>query len=669
MELDAGPVASRAARRVLLPLLAVVGWVAVLPALPSISPERQEALVPVVLAVICCLDLFSLVLLVGQFLVTGERRVLAVGCAYLFSLVLLVTRAAVFGLGPGEAGDPPQAVLWLWLAWHGGFVVLLAAALLPWPAAAGSAVPVARRTRRTGRVLGATLVGAGGLGAGLVTLAHRMPALVDGVDTGELVRRDGPVARPGTGLVARVAVVAAGRWSGPLRWAGLAAAASFGDVALTLSSSVRNGGGWYAGRALSVLAAGVMVAALLAEFSSIRRRLAVEGERLRDALERAQELERVQQTLLRHMAGGVLMWDRDGQVRASNPAARELLGVTEEQLRGSMVHDLVGCAFRPDGSPWGPARLPSETTFATGEPTRAEVLLQPPDGPVRWLTVTSEPVRTAAGSVDHVVSSLTDGTARHAEAVARAAERRTRRAVIADVVRGGGPDIVLQPIVELAGRRVVGFEALARFPGLPHRGPEAWFAEAAEVGLGVELELSAIRAALRYLDDLPAGTHLSVNAGPATAACPELLELLDDVPPRRVVLELTEHVGVDDYSALTEALAGLRRRGLRLAVDDAGSGFASLRHVLNLAPDVIKLDGELVGGLDRDPARRALAGALLAFGADIGAEVVAEGIETARECAVLRGLGFRLGQGHHLGRPEPLVTLPGRGREPSVAVG
>jgi EAL domain-containing protein (putative c-di-GMP-specific phosphodiesterase class I) len=136
-----------------------------------------------------------------------------------------------------------------------------------------------------------------------------------------------------------------------------------------------------------------------------------------------------------------------------------------------------------------------------------------------------------------------------------------------------------------------------------------------------------------------------------------------------VVLELTEHVGVDDYSALTEALAGLRRRGVRLAVDDAGSGFASLRHVLNLAPDVIKLDGELVGGLDRDPARRALAGALLAFGADIGAEVVAEGIETARECAVLRGLGFRLGQGHHLGRPEPLVTLPGRGREPSVAVG
>jgi PAS domain S-box-containing protein len=412
-----------------------------------------------------------------------------------------------------------------------------------------------------------------------------------------------------------------------------------------------------------------MVAALLTEFHGIRQRLAVEGERLRGALERTNELERLQDTLLWHMADGVLMWDRDGEVVASNPAARALIGLTADQMRGSVLHEMACRSYRPDGSPWGSSGLPSETTFATGEPCRDEVLVQLPDGPLRWLSITTEPVRGPSGSVDHVVSSITDVTDRHTAALACAEEFRARRARVEDIIRRGGPDMVFQPIVELASGRVAGFEALARFPGTPQRGPEEWFADAADVGLGVELELSAIRAALGQLDRLPPDAHLSVNAGPATVVCPALPDLLSSVPPRRVVLELTEHVGVDDYAELTRALDGLRCLGVRLAVDDAGSGFASLRHILNLTPDVIKLDGALVAGLDRDPARRALAGALLTFGAEIGAEVVAEGVQNAREGAVLRRLGFHLGQGHHLGRPRQLGPVPQRSRTSSVGGG
>jgi len=166
--------------------------------------------------------------------------------------------------------------------------------------------------------------------------------------------------------------------------------------------------------------------------------------------------------------------------------------------------------------------------------------------------------------------------------------------------------------------------------------------------------LSAVRRALGHLDRLPAPAYLSLNVGPAGATSPALRQLLTSAVAGRVVLELTEHVGVEDYTVLTEALDRLRALGVLLAVDDAGSGYASLQHVLNLRPDIIKLDRALVTGIDADPARRALAGSLMTFAHEIGARVVAEGIENAREHTVLRRLGIRYGQGYHLGRPQAL---------------
>jgi EAL domain-containing protein (putative c-di-GMP-specific phosphodiesterase class I) len=174
------------------------------------------------------------------------------------------------------------------------------------------------------------------------------------------------------------------------------------------------------------------------------------------------------------------------------------------------------------------------------------------------------------------------------------------------------------------------------------------------VGLGVELELHALRAALAERHRMPEEVYLSLNVSPQTAMSPLLFDLLEGSPCERIVLEVTEHVGIEDYDALSESLGRLRSRGVRIAIDDAGSGYASLRHILNIRPDIIKLDIALVRGIDSDPARQALAVALVSFRKDIEAVLVAEGIETQSELEVLVQLGLQHGQGYHLGRPGDL---------------
>ncbi|GIG28973.1 sensor domain-containing protein [Cellulomonas marina] len=213
----------------------------------------------------------------------------------------------------------------------------------------------------------------------------------------------------------------------------------------------------------------------------------------------------------------------------------------------------------------------------------------------------------------------------------------------------GGPSMVFQPVVALADGTVVGHEALSRFPS---GDPGEWFASARCAGVEEELELSAVRSALARHADLPG--FLAVNVSARTACLPAMARALDAVDPARVVLELTEHTPVDDYDALRAAVRPLRDRGVRLAVDDVGAGFASMRHVLELVPDVLKLDISLVRNIATDPARQALAASMLAFAGSTGAVVVAEGIETADELEHLRAMGVQLGQGYHLGRPAPL---------------
>lgn len=234
-------------------------------------------------------------------------------------------------------------------------------------------------------------------------------------------------------------------------------------------------------------------------------------------------------------------------------------------------------------------------------------------------------------------------------------KQRDRMERIQRVLDGDELTMVYQPIVDLREGRVVGAEALARFAARPRRPPNAWFADAVSVGRLVELEVMAARVALAELDRLPSEAYLSVNLSPETVCSPSLYEALNKgVDIGRVVLEMTENAPVDDYEALGEALRHLRGGGIRLAIDDVGAGFSSLRHVVRLHPDFMKLDLTLTAGIDSDRTRQALVSTLVSFASQIGITLVAEGVETHGQLETLRALGVPYGQGFYLGRPGPV---------------
>jgi EAL domain-containing protein (putative c-di-GMP-specific phosphodiesterase class I) len=235
--------------------------------------------------------------------------------------------------------------------------------------------------------------------------------------------------------------------------------------------------------------------------------------------------------------------------------------------------------------------------------------------------------------------------------------RAETSAQINDLLLRADLRVVFQPIISTETGRLVGAEALSRFqafnPADPPDPPDAVFARAAEVGLGVELELLAVRIALLAAEALPADLYVSVNVSPAAVLSSELTDALlsSRVPLRRVVLEITEHVSVPDYKQLTTRIDELRALGVRLAVDDAGAGFASFRHILRLAPEYIKLDRTLIENISDDPARRALVAAVVLFALEMGSAVVAEGVETLAELRMTQTLGIDSAQGFLLGRP------------------
>jgi EAL domain-containing protein (putative c-di-GMP-specific phosphodiesterase class I) len=213
---------------------------------------------------------------------------------------------------------------------------------------------------------------------------------------------------------------------------------------------------------------------------------------------------------------------------------------------------------------------------------------------------------------------------------------------------------VYQPIFDLSANKVAGFEALTRFSALPQRSPDVWFGEAASVGLSEELEIAAIAMALEGLAQLPPSAYLSLNVSHRTIINGAITKALANQPLERIVLEITEHDSVEDYAHLAHTLAPLRAAGLRLAVDDAGAGYSSFRHILILNPDVIKLDISIIRDIDTNTSRRALASALIGFAAETSCSVVAEGVETAAELGALRRLCVSHVQGYLTGRPAPI---------------
>jgi EAL domain-containing protein (putative c-di-GMP-specific phosphodiesterase class I) len=207
---------------------------------------------------------------------------------------------------------------------------------------------------------------------------------------------------------------------------------------------------------------------------------------------------------------------------------------------------------------------------------------------------------------------------------------------------------VFQPIIELATGAIRGYEALTRF--VDGTAPDVRFEQAHRLGAGLALEGACLKASFAAAEDLPAGSWLNVNVSPQVV----LAGLVESVLPkgsREIVLEITEHEAITDYASFRAAVDPIRDR-VQIAVDDAGAGFASLRHIVELAPAMVKLDRSIIAGIDTDSSREAVVSGMVRFSGAAGLMLLAEGIETKAELATLRRLGVQLGQGYLLGMPE-----------------
>jgi EAL domain-containing protein (putative c-di-GMP-specific phosphodiesterase class I) len=212
--------------------------------------------------------------------------------------------------------------------------------------------------------------------------------------------------------------------------------------------------------------------------------------------------------------------------------------------------------------------------------------------------------------------------------------------------------IVFQPIIDLDEGAVVGYEALARFGGAGLRTPGPYLAAAARSGRGADLEVHLLGQALATRDAVPAGCFLAVNLSPTLLTHPAVVALLRAAGDLDgLVLELTEHVPVDNLTSLRRRIDVLRGRGALLALDDTGAGWSGLRQVAELRPDIVKLDKSLVADVDRDEVKQGLVELVGQFVSRLGSRLLVEGVERFEELDAVARLGVPLAQGWLLGRP------------------
>ncbi|HVE64357.1 MAG TPA: EAL domain-containing protein [Mycobacteriales bacterium] len=338
------------------------------------------------------------------------------------------------------------------------------------------------------------------------------------------------------------------------------------------------------------------------------------------------------------------VWAADSSLRLtySNRRVTELLGYQPEELYGRRLTRLI-----PDEHQQRAAAVVAAARV-TGEGWHdVELNWLHRDGHVVPLQGTAVPTLDAAG----VVTGFRGVRRKVTTAMASERSLLAAKVRITEALDQQALDVALQPVVSLTHGRLVGVEALARFRD--GRSPDQWFPESRETGQSLALDLMSFRAALHVLPLLPAGTYLSVNASPELIMDSALRRLLldDAVALESLVLEVTEHVPIHGYDRICEALAPLRERGVRLAVDDTGAGYASFNHVLQLRPDIIKIDRSLIAKITSDPARRSLVTALVLLALDLDASVTAEGVETPSELETLAALGVDDVQGYLLARP------------------
>lgn len=263
-----------------------------------------------------------------------------------------------------------------------------------------------------------------------------------------------------------------------------------------------------------------------------------------------------------------------------------------------------------------------------------------------------EPIAVAAS----LVAMAIDSFGRHAIEPDRIERSLEEGSAIRRLIESRAFSSVYQPIVDIVSGRRVAFEALTRFDdGTP---PDRYFEMARKAGLSIELDCATAEAAFAGAAALPANVWLHINASPTTILVREPLGSILQEWGWQTVLEVTEHAAVLDYPVFRGAITELAD-GVRLAIDDAGAGFASLRHILELRPAFVKLDRQLIMGIDENPAKQAIVAGLVHFQERTGTMLIAEGVETATEAESIRAIGIQLAQGYYFARPAPAAQWAG----------
>lgn len=343
----------------------------------------------------------------------------------------------------------------------------------------------------------------------------------------------------------------------------------------------------------------------------------------------------------------------------TSPERFAWLGVIDDansaRLLAHRVHDTASTACSPLGVGCGVAVLPGDADAPD------DVISAAQEAAAAAIRAARAVVLFDRGHLDGLPSEAGYGTGLRA--------RRTRIVEIMESEELLEP--VFQPIVDLERMEVRGYEALSRFRCEPRQTPDVWIAEAHALGLGVELEAACIRRAMARRGEAPLGRYLSLNTSPELLMSSHLDDALAGHSLEGIVLEITEHHHVSDYAQLADRLALLRGLGARVAIDDVGAGHSSMRHVMNLRPEMIKVDRWMVTDIDIDSGKRALLRSFVALSTELGADLVIEGVETSEELSSLRDLGVLMAQGYLFARPDRAfcvaVQVPDDSRQSPVA--
>ena len=334
----------------------------------------------------------------------------------------------------------------------------------------------------------------------------------------------------------------------------------------------------------------------------------------------------------------------DGYLKVLNQAWSEVLGYQDGELLRRPYLDFV----HPDDRD---ATAQAASQVAAGSRlVHFRNRYRCRNGTYKWLDWTATPALDD-GTVYAAARDVTQEVVDDAAAMTLSAQHRAR---VTAIIANDGVKPVFQPIMDLISLEVGGYEALSRFEPTAGSSPDEWFAAAEAAGMSHELEIHAIRQAISFAYQLPPGAFLSVNASPATLLREDFNELVGGLHGASLVVEVTEHAAVEDYEPLQRAVDRLRKDNVRLAIDDAGAGFASLKHIVRLRPEFIKLDLFLIREIHKDPVKQAVVAGMLGVASQIGGKVIAEGVESAAELRALSELGVEWAQGYYLGRPGPL---------------